>query len=122
MRFLGFLGIYAALTQTGEAELAIGHLTAAAAFSNTFQGFGNVHIHQINDGVTILTDEVDVGSGVAIEPFHTIDCGHTHHHALLLKQVQVSVYRTHRQVGYFRLELCENHFGGRVGGGASQVI
>ena len=113
--------VQAVAADAGKAQLTAFYLSAAALSRNGLQGFGNIHIHQIDDCIAVLTDEVYVGLGVPVEPLHAFDCGHANGKTLLLEQVQVPVNRTHRQVGNFRLELGEDHFRRRVDVGAAQI-
>ena len=114
--------LHAIMADAGEAELALGHLAAAAAFGYAFQTFGNFHIHQIDDSVAFLTDEVDVGVGVAIKPLHSFDCGHADRQTLLLEQVQVPVDRAHRQVRDLSLQLSKDSFRGGMIGYGLQIL
>ena len=77
---------------------------------------------QITYRSTFLTDEVDVGAGVAIKPLHTFDCGHADCQTLLLEQVQVPVDRAHRQVRDLSLQLSKDSFRGGMIGYGLQVM
>jgi hypothetical protein len=63
-----------------------------------------------------------MGGGVSVEALYTIHGGDTADQTLLLKQGQVAVHRTHRQIGDLGLEFRKEHFGGGVRFGAPQAL
>ena len=79
--------ILTAAADTGEGQGAAFDV-AAATFFPVVPGHGD--LMQVDDRIAAGADEVDMGVGVGIEPFHTLHRGHTHDLAFGLKLGQVS--------------------------------
>ena len=71
---------------------------------------------------SVAADEMHMGIGVGIEPFHTLDRGHTHDLALILEVGQVPVDGSHGQVGDVVLQVGVDGLCGGVGVCASQIF
>ena len=77
---------------------------------------------KIRDSVAFFANEVDVGIGVAIEPFHTFDGADAGDQALLLEQSQIPVNGSQGDVRVFCLKHFVDHIRRRVGSGRSQTF
>ena len=84
----------AALAGAGEGQMAICHGSSGLACRLAAQAFRDFHVGQVDDTVTTLTDEVDVGLYVTVEPLDPIHCAETLDQTLLLEQCQVPIYST----------------------------
>ena len=98
--------VKAAAAKTADGHLAAVHLIAGAIGDFPVQGVGDVDLMQIRDSVAFFANEVDVGVGVAIEPFHTLDGADAGDEALLLEQSQIPVNGSQGDVRVF----CLKHF------------
>ena len=98
--------------KTGEGQLAALDL-AAGAFSAELRG--NRDLMHIHDCVTSVTDKVNVGLCVGIEPFDAVDCGNTCDAALFLKEGQVAINSCLGNVGMGILKHLVYHLGRWVG-------
>ena len=98
--------------KTGKGQLAALDL-AAGAVSTEF--CGNRDLMHIHDCVTSVTDEVNVGFGVGIESFDTVDSSDAGDAALLLKESQIAINGCLRDVGMGILKHLVYHLGGWVG-------
>ena len=111
----------AALAGAGEGQLAIGHGSSGLTCRPAAQAFRDFHVGQVDDTVATLTDEVNMGINITVEPFHAIHRAETLDHTLLLKQRQVSVNGTQRNVRIFMLDLSINPISRRVNIGTPQA-
>ena len=111
-----------AAAKTADGHLAAVHLIAGAIGDFLIQGVGDVDLVQIRDSVAAFANEVDVGVGVAIEPFHTFDGADAGDQALLLEQRQIPVNGSQGDVRVFCLKHFVDHVRRRVGCGRSQTF
>ncbi len=63
------------------------------------------------DTATSLTDEMNVGVGVTVEPFQAVDRAQRDDGALLTEQGQVAVDRCQAQIGDLGFQLLVDPFG-----------
>ena len=106
----------------GEAQAAGFRAAAGTAIHIGSETFGNDHARQIVHLVTGVTDEVDMGFGVGIEPLHTVYGADADDQPLLLEEGQIPVNRTQRDVRVFSFQLGVNPFGGGVCGCGAKAI
>ena len=111
----------AALASTGEGQVADCHSAAGLICRLAAQAFRDFHVGQVDDTVTTLAYEVDMGIDIAVEPLNTIHRAKTLDQTLLLKQGQVSIHSTQRDVRIFMLDLSINPIGRRVDIGTPQA-
>lgn len=86
-------------TVPGKAELTAIHLTVHRGANRTGEALGHPDLGQVDHRVTALTNEVDMGHCVAIQPLHSADSSQTGNQPLLLEQGDVPVNRGQRDVG-----------------------
>jgi len=82
----------------GEGQLAVFHAAAGLAACLGAEGLGHLHLGKIDHRVAAVADEVNMGLGVGIEPFDTVDCAEADDHALLLEPGKVAVDCTKTQI------------------------
>ena len=111
-----------AAAKTTDGQLAAVHLIAGAIGDFLTQGVGDVDLMEIGNGVAFFANEVDVGRGVAIEPFHTFHRADAGNQALLLEQCQIPVNGSQGDVRVFSLKHFVDHIRRRVGCGRSQTF
>jgi len=114
--------IQTAAAKTGDGQLAAVHLITGAISNLVTEGFGDVNLMQIRDSVAFLADEVDMGVGVCVKPFHAFDCADAGDLTLLLEQGQIPVNRSQGDVRVFRLKHFVDHVRRRVGIGGTQTF
>ena len=106
----------------GEAQAA--GFGAAAGVPVGFGGetFGNDHARQVFYLVAAGADKVDMGFGIRVEAFHTVDGADADDQALLFKERQVPVDRSQGDVRIFRFQLCVYPFGCGMGCGGAETV
>ena len=72
--------------------------------------------------MAVGADEVNMGFGVGVEPFHTVDRSHADDQALLLEECQIPVDRTQRDVRVFVLQLGMYPFRCGMGCGGAKTV
>ena len=90
---------------SGEGQLAGLNLTAGFLRCVSAKLLGNFHPRQIHDRPAGLTDKVDMGRGIGIEPLDPIDCAETGDQPLLLKEGEVAVDRAQGDIRELRFHL-----------------
>ena len=108
--------------QTIDRQLAAMHLVAVAVGDVFGQGRREVDLVQVGDRVAGLADEVDVGCGIGVEPFHSVDGADAHDLALLLEQGQVPVNSRQGDVRVLGLKHFVDHVRRRVGCGRAKTF
>ena len=111
-----------AAAKTADGQLAAVHLIAGAIGDFLTQGVGDVDLMEIRDGVAAFANEVDVGCGVSIEPFHTFDGADAGDQALLLEQCQIPVNGSQGDVRVFGLKHFVDHVRRWVGISRTQTF
>lgn len=111
-----------AAAKTTDGQLAAVHLIAGAIGNFLTQGVGDDDLMEIGDGVAAFTDEVDMGRGVTVEPFHTFDGAYAGNQTLLLEQRQIPVNGSQGDVRVFGLKHFVDHVRRRVGISRTQTI
>ena len=106
----------------GEAQAAGFCAAAGPAIHISSQTFGNDHSRQVIHLVAGVADEVDVGFGVCIEAFHTVDGAHADDQALLLEERQIPVDRSQRDVRVLSFQLGMYPFSRRVAGCRAETV
>ena len=101
--------------QTVDRQLAAVHLVAVAVGDVFSQGRGKMDLVQVGDCIAVLTDEVDVGCGIGVEPFHSMYGTDAHDFALLLEQSQVPINGGQGDVRMLSLKHFVDHVRRRVG-------
>ena len=94
----------------GETQLATGNGAADTAFRLGAEGFGGAELVKVNDRVTAVADEVNMGIRVGIEPFNALYRRDTDSQPLLLKQLQVPVHGAYGQIRDLRLQISVDGF------------
>lgn len=100
----------AALTKTGKGQLAAIYIATAASGSGAAKSLRRLHPRQIQYRAAASTNKVDMGCGNSVESLHSVYGSQARNQALLLKQRQIPVHRSQRQVRIFRLQLGKNAF------------
>ena len=118
----GFLLFETTLANAGEAKLTPGDLTAAALLCRLGEGIGDLHGFQVDDCAAVIANEVYMGTGISVEPFHAGHGRNAHCQALLLEQIQVPIPRTHGKVGDLGLQLLKQRLGRGMLLGHSQTV
>ena len=98
----------ASLTSAGERQRAAFHPTSLGSRGGE-QFFWDRDLGKIQNGMTFVTDEVDMGFGVAVEPFYAFHSSHADDHALLFEEGQIPIDRGQRDVRMFLPEHFMNH-------------
>ena len=111
-----------AAAKTTDGQLAAVHLIAGAIGDFLIQGVGDVNLMEIRNRVALFANEVDMGCGVAIEPFHTFDRADAGDQTLLLEQSQIPVNGSQGDVRVFSLKHFVDHVRRRVGCSRSQTF
>lgn len=110
----GLLALTAA-AKTCKGQLAALDLAAGAFFSVAAQGVRHFDLRQINDGVTIAADEMDMGLCVGVKPLDAPDGGNALDDALGLEPGQIPVHRSQGNVRMLLVQHFVDHFRGRMG-------
>lgn len=101
--------VVAVAAEADISQLAALYLAAGAAVNFAVLGTGHWDLVQVDHCIAVAADEVNVGIGVGIEPFHTLDRSHAHDLALVFEVGQVPVHRCQGDVRMLRLEHLVNH-------------
>ena len=109
-------------TQAGEAEAAGVYLAAGDLSGLGRQSLGYLHLMQVDNTVTVPTDEMYMGVDISVEPVNALDSGHTLHQTVLPEFCKIPVHRGHAQIRNGLLQIRVDGFGGRVGIGTAQVL
>ena len=96
--------------QAGEAQTAGFCAAAGVPVGIGADAFGNDHSRQVVHLVTAAADEVDMGFGICVKPFHTVDGADADHQSLLLEKSQIPVDRAQGDVRVFGFQLSVNPF------------
>ena len=107
---------------SGEAQAAGFGAAAGVAVNIGCETFGNDHSRQVVHLVAGPADEVNMGFGVCIEPFHAVDCAYADDQTLLLEECKIPVDRSQRDVRVFGLQLGVYPFRCGVAGCGSETI
>ena len=108
--------------QTGEGYLAGVDPAAGGFLYLRIQGFGNMDLVQVQDGVAAFADEVDMVPGVGIKSLDAVYGGHAGYQTLLLEVIQIPVDRGQGDVRMGLLEHLVDHFRRRVAVGLLQTF
>ena len=82
-----------ACRQTDVGQLAVIHPASGNFCDLAVQRPGHRDLMQVDDGIAIAADEVDVGFCIGIEPFGAVNGGHADDQSLIFEVGQVAVHR-----------------------------
>ena len=100
--------------KAGEGKAAGVDLTAGFGSRLAAQGLRNLHLGQVCDPIALAADEMNMGVGISVEALHAVDSPQADDLALLLKQRQVPVHRSQRNIREVRLQPGVDPVSGRV--------
>ena len=97
------------IAKSGEGQLAAVYMTAGGAFYIGTQRGGDGDLGHVQHTVAAGANKVDVGVGVGIEAFCTVDCADADDLTLFLEERQIPVDCCLRNVGMLLLQHLVNH-------------
>ena len=116
-----FVFFFTFAAQAGKAQAAALDLATCFHGGGLGEFLGYRDAGQVDHRAAACADEVHMGVGVSVEPFHTFHGAKGLDQALVLEKGEVAIHRAERQIRNFRFQLSIHPIGGGMHLGFTQT-